>query len=100
MPLLIVVDNFFNLFTLIDQCSLKNLPILGILRIDHLKEATIYSKKELMKEDKLYFEVAHSAIKNSEKAVVARKYNGAVLMASYCSNYPPLFFTKRGFDFL
>ena len=53
MPLVIVVDNFFNLFTLIDQCSLKNLPILGILRIDHLKEATIYSKKELMKEDKL-----------------------------------------------
>ena len=44
-PMLLSADNFFNLFRLIDQCSLRSIPIIGTLRADRLKEVPISSEK-------------------------------------------------------
>ena len=80
-PMLFSVDNFFNSFQLIDQCSLRNIPVIGTLRADHMKEIPISSKKDVLKKDKGYLEVAHMSNQGKEKAVVVWKDNGAVIMA-------------------
>ena len=80
-PMLFSVDNFFNSFQLIDQCSLRNIPVIGTLRADHMKEIPISSKKDVLKKGKGYFEVAHMSNQGKEKAVVVWKDNGAVIMA-------------------
>lgn len=81
-PMLLPVDKFFNSFQLIDRCSLKSNPNIGILRADRLKEFLISSKKEVFKNDKGYSEVVHTSNQDKEKAVVALKDNGAGIMAS------------------
>ena len=58
-PMLLSVDNFFNSFQLTDQCFLRNISVIGILRADRMKEAIISSKKDVLKKDSGYFEVAH-----------------------------------------
>ena len=40
-PMLLSVDNFFNSIQLIDQCSLRNIPVTGTLRTDRMKEVPI-----------------------------------------------------------
>ena len=60
-PMLLSVDNFLNLFQLIDQCSLRSIPIIGTLRADRLKEVLISSKKEVLKKNRGYFEVVHTS---------------------------------------
>ena len=52
-PMLLSVDNFLNLFQLIDQCSLRSIPIIGTLRADRLKE--------VLKKNRGYFEVVHTS---------------------------------------
>ena len=47
-----------------------------------MNEVLISSKKEVLKKDRRYFEVAHTSNKGKEKAVVVWKDNGAVIMAS------------------
>ena len=60
-PMFLSVDNFFNSFQLIDQCSLRNILIKGTLRADRLKEVPISSTKEVLKKDRGYFEVVHTS---------------------------------------
>ena len=72
------------IFFLIGQYSLRSIPILGSFRTDHLKQITSSSKKELMKENRSFFEREHSATMASNKAAVAQKCNGVSLMASNC----------------
>ena len=52
-PILLSADNFFNSFQLIDQCSLRNIPILGTLRADRLKKVPISSNKEVLKKHRV-----------------------------------------------
>ena len=56
------------IFFLIGQNSLRSIPILRSFRTDHLKQITSSSKKELMKENRSFFERADSATKASNKA--------------------------------
>ena len=60
-PMLLSVDNFFNSFQLTDQCSLRNIPVIGTLRADRMKEVPISSKKDVLKKDRGYFEVAYTS---------------------------------------
>ena len=39
MPLLLAVDNYFNSFALIQQCSLRSIPIIGTLKADRIQDA-------------------------------------------------------------
>ena len=86
-PMFLSVDIFFNTFQLTDQFPLRNIPIIGTLTADRLKEVPISSKEEVLKKDRGYFEVVHMSNQGKEKAVVAWKDNGAVMMASnsFCS---------------
>ena len=79
--MLLSVDNFFNPFQLIDQCSLRNIPVIGTLRADRMKKVPISSNKDVLKKDRGYFEVAHTSNQGKEKAVVVWTDNGAVIMA-------------------
>ena len=81
-PMLLSVDNFFNSFQLIDQCSLRNIPVIGTLRANRMKEGLISIKKDVLKKDRGYFDVAHTSNQGKEKAVVVWKDNGAIIIAS------------------
>ena len=89
-PMLLSVDNFFNSFQLIDSCSLRNIPIIDTLRASRIKEVPISSKKDVLKKDREYFEVAHTSNQGTEKAVVVWKDNGVVIMASNCFGSEPI----------
>ena len=89
-PLLLSVDNFFNLFQLIDQCSVRKISILDPLRADRLKEVPISSKKEVLEKDRGYFEVVHMSNQGNVRVAVALKDNGAVIMASNCFGSEPI----------
>ena len=93
--MLLSVDNFFNSFQLIDQCSLRNIPVIGTLRADRMKKVPISSNKDVLKKDRGYFEVAHTSNQGKEKAVVVWKDNGAVIMASNCFGSEPIQKAKR-----
>ena len=54
-PMLFSVENVFNSFQLIDQCSLSNIPIISTLRVDCVKEVPISSKKDVLKKDRGHF---------------------------------------------
>ena len=60
----------------------QKISIIGPLRADRLKEVPISSKKEVPKKDRVYFEVVHMSNQGKERAAVALKHNGAVIMAS------------------
>ena len=94
-PMLLSVDNFFKSFRLIDQCSLRNIPIVGTLRVDRMKEVPISSKKDVLKKDRRYFEVAHTSNQGKEKTVVVWKDSGVVIMASNCFGSEPIQKAKR-----
>ena len=54
------LDNFFNSFTL-TIVFFRNIPILGTLKINCQKvEAPVFSKMEVMKEDRGYFKLQGS----------------------------------------
>ena len=89
-PMRLSVDNFFNSFQLIDQCSLGNIPLIGTLRADHLREVLISIKKEVLKKYRGYFKVAHACDQGKEKAVVAWNDNAAIIMASNRFNSEPI----------
>ena len=89
-PMLFSVDNVFNSFQLIDQWSLRNIPTVGTLRADRLKEVPTSRKKEVLKKNRGYLEVALMSNQGKEKAVVAWKDNGAVIMASNCFGSEPI----------
>ena len=80
--MLLSVDNFFNSFQLIDQCSLRNIPVTGTLRANRMKEGLISIKKDVLKKDRGYFDAAHTSNQGKEKAVVVWKDNGAIIIAS------------------
>ena len=69
-PMFLSIDNFFNSFQLIDQCSLRSIPIIGTLRANRLKKFPISSNKEVLKKDKGYFEAVNTSNKGKEKAFV------------------------------
>ena len=51
--------------------------------------------KEVLKKNRGYFEVVHTSNYGKEKAVVAWKDNGAVIMASNCFDSEPIQKAKR-----
>ena len=91
-PILLSVDNVFNSFQLINQCSHRNIPIIGTLRLHHLKKVPISSKTEVMKKDRgyFYFEVAHASNQGEGKAAVSWKDDGAFIMVSNCFGSEPI----------
>ena len=89
-PMLLSVDNFFNSSQLVDQCSLINIPIIGTLRAYRMKEVPISCKKDVLKMDAWYFEVAHTSSQGKEKVFVVWKDNGAVIMTSNCFGSEPI----------
>ena len=60
MPSLLAVDNFFNSYRLVQECSSRNVPILGTLRQDRIQNAPLLGKKEMLKKCRGYYENAHS----------------------------------------
>ena len=80
---------------MIDQCSLRNIPIISTLRADSLKKVPISGNKKVLKKDRGYAEVVHTSNKGKEKAVVVWKDNGAVIMASNCFGSEPIQKAKR-----
>ena len=44
-PMLLSVDKFFNSFQLADQCSLRNFPIIGTSKGNHLKSSNFKQEK-------------------------------------------------------
>ena len=46
-PMFLFVDSFFNSFPLIEQCSVRNIPIIGTLSPDCLKEFMVPSTSEI-----------------------------------------------------
>ena len=82
--MLLSVDNFFNSFQLIDQCSLRNIPVIGTLRAYRMEQVPISSKKDVLKKDRGYFDVVYTSNQGKEKAAVVWKDNGAVIMAKNC----------------
>ena len=52
--------------------------------MDHLKKVPVSSNKKVLKKDGENFEVRHTSNQGKEKAVVAWKDNGAVIMTSIC----------------
>ena len=47
-PLFVFVQKFFHSFPLIDQCSIRNISIIGTLSADCMKEAPILTKKNFV----------------------------------------------------
>ena len=84
------VNTSLNSFQLIDQCSLRNIPIIDTLRADRLKEVSISSYKKVLKKNRGYFEVVHISNQGKEKVVVDWEDNGAVIIASNVFSYEPI----------
>ena len=59
-----------------------------------MKEIPISSKKDVLKKDRGYFEVAHTSNQGKEKAAVVWKDN-YVIMASNCFGSEPIQKAKR-----
>ena len=60
-----------------------------------MKKVPISSKKDILKKDRGYFQVAHTSNQGKEKAFVVWKDNGAVIMASNCFGSEPIQKAKR-----
>ena len=60
-----------------------------------MKEVPISRKKEVLKKNRGYLEVALMSNQGKEKAVVAWKDNGTVIMASNCFGSEPIRKAKR-----
>ena len=89
------VDNVFNSFQLIDQWFLRNIPTIGTFRADRLKQVPISRKKEVLKKNRGYFQVVLMSNQGKEKAILAWKDNGAVILASNCFGSEPIQKAKR-----
>ena len=95
-PLLLAVDNYFNSFVLIQQCSLRGIPIVGTLRADRIQDAPPISNKTTMeKKSRGAFEVVHYSLDKAETCVVSWKDNGIVIMGSNCYGANPIAQAKR-----
>ena len=93
--MLFSVDNVFSSFQLIDQWFLRNIPTIGTFRADRLKQVPISRKKEVLKKNRGYFQVVLMSNQGKEKAILAWKDNGAVILASNCFGSEPIQKAKR-----